>query len=86
LLDTAKLLMTVPGVGYYSALFIVSEVEISPDSHHLSSYGYTSNIAQLYRRISKKKGNSNASVDAASKLLKSVYWIMKEKRMHGTLV
>lgn len=39
--ETARLLMTIPGVGYYSALLIVSEVgDISrfPDSYHLCSY------------------------------------------------
>jgi hypothetical protein len=40
----------------------------------------TSNIALFYHRISKKKGNSKAAVAAASKLLKVVYWIMKERR------
>jgi transposase len=37
----AKLLMTVPGIGHYSALLIVSEVgDINrfPDSYHLCSY------------------------------------------------
>lgn len=43
----------------------------------------TSNVAQFYHRISKKKGNSKAAVAAASKLLKIVYWIMKEKRMYN---
>jgi len=36
-----RLLMTVPGIGYYSALLIVSEVgDINrfPDSYHLCSY------------------------------------------------
>ena len=39
--ENAKLLMTVPGIGYYSALLIVSEVgDINrfPDSYHLCSY------------------------------------------------
>src|SRR5207237_1117799 len=39
--DIAKLLMTIPGIGYYSALLIVSEIggDINrfPDSHHLCS-------------------------------------------------
>lgn len=37
----AKLLMTIPGIGFYSALLIVSEIgDISrfPDSNHLCSY------------------------------------------------
>jgi len=42
-----------------------------------------SNVAQFYHRISKKKGNSKAAVAAASKLLKIVYWIMKEKRSYN---
>ena len=39
--EIARLLMTIPGVGYYSALLIISEIgEInrSPDSYHLCSY------------------------------------------------
>lgn len=128
--EIAKLLMTIPGIGYYSALLIVSEIgEINrfPDSYHLCSYaglvpsthssgGVThygssitkagskylrwimlecvhahirteknSNIAQFYYRISKKKGNSKAAVAAAAKLLKVVYWIMKERRTYKRL-
>ena len=45
-----------------------------------------SNIAQFYHRISKKKGNSKAAVPAPSKLLKIVYWIMKEKRLYERIV
>ena len=125
--EMAKLLTTVPGIGYYSALLIVSEVgDINrfPDSYHLCSYaglipstrssgGMTyhgsitktgskylrwimlecvhahirneknSNVTQFYHRISKKKGNSKAAVAAASKLVKIVYWIMKEKRTYN---
>jgi transposase len=44
-----------------------------------------SNIAQFYHRISKKKGNSKAAVAAASKLLKVIYWIMKERRVYERL-
>ena len=120
----AKLLKTIPGIGYYSALFLVSEIDdISrfPDSYHLCSYaglvpsthssgGVTyhgnitktgskhlrwimlecvhahirsdknSNITRFYQRLAKKKGNSKAAVAAASKLLRVVYWIMKEQR------
>jgi transposase len=39
--ENAKLLMTIPGIGYYSALLIVSEIgDINrfPDSYHLCSY------------------------------------------------
>ena len=124
--DIARLLMTIPGIGYYSALLIVSEIGEDtsrfPDSYHLCSYaglvpsthssgGIThygssitktgskhlrwimlecvhahirndknSNITQFYQRLAKKKGNSKAAVAAASKLLKVVYWVMKERR------
>jgi transposase len=125
--EMAKLLMTVPGIGYYSAVLIISElgdINRFPDSHHLCSYaglipsthssgGLTyhgsitktgskylrwimleslhahvrneknSNIAQFYHRISKKKGNSKAAVAAASKLVKIVYWIMKDRRTYN---
>jgi transposase len=39
--EYARLLMTIPGVGYYSALLIASEIgeiEPFPDSQHLCSY------------------------------------------------
>jgi transposase len=124
--EIASLLMTIPGIGYYSALLIVSEIgDINrfPDSYHLCSYaglvpstyssgGITyhgsitkrgskylrwimlecarahirtnkkSNITQFYARLAKIKGNSKAAVAAASKLLKVVYWVMKEKRKY----
>lgn len=124
--DAAKLLVTIPGIGYYSALLILSEIgDINrfPDSYHLCSYaglvpstrssgGITyhgaitktgskhlrwimiecihahmrinknSNITQFYTRLAKRKGNSKAVVAAASKLLKIVYWVMKEKRRY----
>jgi transposase len=121
--EMAKLLMTIPGIGYYSAILIISEIgDINrfPDSYHLCPYtglvpsthssgGITyhgkitktgskylrwimlecfhahirtdknSNITQFYERLAKKKGSPKAPVAAASKLLKVVYWVMKEK-------
>ena len=121
--DIARLLVTIPGIGYYSALLLISEIgDINrfTDSNHLCSYeglipsthssGITyhgnitktgskylrwimvecarshirtqpdSNITKFYYRLAKKKGNAKATVAASSKLLKIVYWIMKEKR------
>lgn len=122
--EVARLLMTIPGIGYYSALLIISEIgDINrfPDSHHLCAYaglvpsthssgGVTyngritktgskylrwaliecvrahvrtvsdSNVSKFYARLAKKKGNSVAAVAAASKLMRVVYWVMKEKR------
>jgi transposase len=124
--EMASLLMTIPGIGYYSALLIVSEIgdiDRFPDSYHLCSYaglvpsthssgGITyhgsitkrgskylrwimlecarahirtnkkSNITQFYTRLAKIKGSSKAAVAAASKLLKIVFWVMKEKRKY----
>ena len=122
--EDARLLMTVPGISYYSALLLVSEIgEIDrfPDSAHLVSYaGLASSthssggttyhgritkagspylrwvlnqctwvhirnepegsIALFYERLRKKKGHSKANVAASAKLLKVVYWVLKEKR------
>ena len=44
------------------------------------------NIDQFYYRIAKKKGNSKAGVAGAAKLIKVVYWVMKERRMYERLV
>jgi hypothetical protein len=44
-----------------------------------------SNITKFYYRLAKKKkGNAKATVAASSKLLKIVYWIMKEKTEYRT--
>jgi transposase len=122
--DYTRLLMTIPGVGYYSALLIASEIgeiERFPDSQHLCSYtgltpsthssgGVTyhgnitktgsrhlrwiltectqshirtepdSSITRFHNRLVKKKGKAKATVAASVKLLKVIYWVMKEKR------
>lgn len=126
--EDCRLLMSIPGIGYYSALLIAAEIgDINrfPDSAHLCSYaglvpsthssgGVTyhgaitkrgskylrwimiecmyvhkrtapeSNVAKFYAKMARKRGKQNAAVDAASKLLKVVYWVMKERRKyHG---
>jgi len=122
--ESARLLMTIPGISFYSALLLVSEIgDVSrfPDSAHLVSYaGLASSthssggttchgritkagspylrwvlnqctwvhvrnepegsIAVFYERLRRKKGHSKASVAASAKLLKVVYWVLKEKR------
>ena len=123
---TTKLLMTIPGISYYSALLVMSEIgniNRFPDSSHLCSYaglipsthsssgGIThygpitktgskylrwimiectrshvrynkkSNVTTFYNKLVKNKGSSSKAIVAAScKLLKIVYWVMKEKR------
>jgi len=122
--ESARLLMTIPGISFYSALLLVSEignVDRFPDSAHLVSYaGLTSSthssggstyhgritkagspylrwvlnqctwvhirsepegsVALFYRRLSGKKGHAKAMVATSAKLLKIVYWVLKEKR------
>ena len=124
--ESAKLLMSIPGVGYYSALMITSEIgDINrfSDSHHLCSYagltpsthssgGVTyhgpmtrtgskylrwilvecihahvrlekeSSLTKFYKNLAKRRGSSKAAVAAASKLLRIIYWILKEKRAY----
>jgi transposase len=122
--ENARLLMTIPGISFYSALLLISEIgDIGrfPDSAHLVSYaGLASSthssggttyhgritkvgspylrwvlnqctwvhvrnepggsIALFYERLRRKKGHSKASVTASAKLLKVVFWVLKEKR------
>jgi len=37
-------------------------------------------VAQFYARIARKKGDQKAIVAASAKLLKIVFWVLKEKR------
>ena len=123
-MEDVKLLMTIPGIGLFSAVLIYSEIgDISrfPDSSKLLAYtgmipsvrqsadvvhyGHItyqgskylrwiitealhvhmrfdpgSSVSRFYRRISKGKKKSRALVAAANKLMKIVYWVLKEKR------
>jgi transposase len=126
--EAARLLMTIPGISFYSALLLVSEIgDVGrfPDSAHLVSYaGLVSSthssggvnyhgritktsspylrwclnqcvrahmrgepegsVALFYERLRRKKGHSKAVVAASAKLLKVVYWVLREKRVyHG---
>ncbi|MEM2761130.1 MAG: hypothetical protein QXU32_10375 [Nitrososphaerales archaeon] len=48
-----------------------------------NNYSQPSNVTKFYDKIAKKKGKQIV-VAAASKLLKIVYWVMKERReYHG---
>jgi len=127
--ESARLLMTIPGISFYSALLLISEigdVDRFPDSAHLVSYaGLVSSthssggttyhgritkagspylrwvlnqctwvhvrsepeggVASFYRRLSGKKGHAKAMVAASAKLLKIVYWVLREKRPYSGL-
>ena len=37
-------------------------------------------VANFYARIARKKGDQKAIVAASAKLLKVVFWVLKEKR------
>ena len=122
----ANLLMTIPGISYFSALLIISEIGeierfedssslvgysgLAPSTH--SSGGKTyhgpimktgsrylrwimgqctrvhmrtepdGTVAQFYARIARKKGDQKAIVAASAKLLKIVFWVLKEKRAY----
>lgn len=124
--EDAKLLMTIPGISYYSALLISSEIGeidrftdssslvayagLSPSTH--SSGGTTHHgaitkqgspylrwilnqcvrmhmrmepdgtIAMFYARLARKKGGAKAIVAASAKLLKIVFWVLKERRSY----
>jgi transposase len=122
--EDAKLLMTIPGISYYSALLISSEIGnigrfadssslvayagLSPSTH--SSGGTTRHgaitkqgspylrwilnqcarthmrmepdgtVGLFYTRLARKKGGSKAIVASSAKLLKIVFWVLKERR------
>ena len=122
--EDARLLTTIPGISYYSALLIASEIgDVSrfPDSSSLVAYaglapsthssgGSTyhgsitkqgsphlrwilnqcarayiraepdGTVALFYQRLVRKKGDQKAIVAASAKLLKIVFWVLKERR------
>jgi hypothetical protein len=39
-------------------------------------------VGMFYARLARKKGSSKAIVAASAKLLKIVYWILKERRTY----
>lgn len=48
--------------------------------HSHIRYQKDSNITRFYHRIAKRRGNAKATVAATSKLLRIVYWVLKEQR------
>ncbi|MGC8613892.1 MAG: transposase [Conexivisphaera sp.] len=122
----ARLLMTIPGISYYSALLIASEIgDISrfPDSDHLASCAGLSpsthssggrtyhgpitkrgsrylrwilnqvtranirgepdgTIARFYGKLrrEREKGPQKAIVAASAKMLRIIYWVLRERR------
>ncbi|KXB01705.1 hypothetical protein AKJ41_00695 [candidate division MSBL1 archaeon SCGC-AAA259O05] len=119
-MEEAQLLMTIPGVSYYSALTIIAEiatVERFPSSEHLCSYAglvpsttqsgskethghiqggrpllrwivcqcahihvhnADSHLTRFYERLDKEKPGNHATVSTGRKLLKVIYWMLKE--------
>jgi Transposase and inactivated derivatives len=117
--EDAKLLMSIPGISFYSALFIISEIgDINrfPDSGHLVLYAIAPStrssgnkvyhgsitkqllkvdtqikwanirkepngtVGNFYSKLKKKKGSSKAIVAASAKMLRIIYWVLKEHR------
>lgn len=120
-MEETQLLMTIPGVSYYSALTIIAEiatVDRFPTAEHLCSYAglvpsttqsgskethghiqggrpllrwivcqcahnhvhnTDSHLTSFYERLDKKKPGNHATVSTGRKLLKVIYWMLKEK-------
>ena len=124
--EDAVLLMSIPGISFFSALLIAGEIGeigrfegssslvgysgLAPSTH--SSGGKTyhgpimksgsrylrwvmgqcarahmraepdGTVAAFYARIRRKKGDQKAIVAASAKLLKIVFWVLKEKRAY----
>jgi transposase len=118
----AKLLITVPGISYYSGLLISSEIadiDRFPDHEHLCSYAglvpgmrqsaesshttqsktrsallnwimiqctrvhvrrCDSSITRFYTELAKRRGEKVAIVAAARKLMRAMYFMLKEEQ------
>jgi len=48
--------------------------------HTHAIHAANSDITKFYNRIKKKRGTSKAAVAASSKMLRVIYWMLKEKR------
>ena len=48
--------------------------------HSHAKHAKDSDVTKFYRRLAKKRGTSKAAVAAASKMLRVIYWMLKEKR------
>lgn len=119
--DDANILMSIHGIGYYSAMMILAEigdVNRFPDSEKLTSYAglvpsskrsgemvtygkiikesnkwlrwilvqcthihvrKDSWITRHYNKIAIKKGKQKATIAAARKMLKAIYWMLRER-------
>jgi transposase len=122
--EEARLLMTIPGISFYSALLIASEIGdvnrfadsnglvayagLAPSTHSSGGTTYHGRItktgspylrwilnqcvraniraepdgtvALFYNRLVKKKGSPKSAVAASAKMLRIVYWVLKERR------
>lgn len=118
----ARLLTTIPGVGYYIALLLISEigdVRRFPDSEKLCSYAglvpsvkrsggstrhggitregsrwmrwaltqavhvhirYDTNLTRFYQRLAERKTGQEAVIATARKMLKVVYWMLRDMK------
>ena len=48
--------------------------------HTHAIHAKDSDITKFYNRIKKKRGSSKAAVAGASKILRVIYWMLKERR------
>jgi len=94
--EDVKLLMTISGVGYYTALLIKSEVGdinrfsdgdklcsyagLVPSTHSSGNMTRHGSITRAYHRIAERRGRQVATVAAARKLLTCCYSVLKNKK------
>jgi len=121
--DAAKLLATIPGIGYYTALSLVAVIGdvnrfrdaealcsyfgLVPSTHQSSDVEYhgsitkqgssmirclliqcawvhvrscrESSLTHFYNRLTRKKGKNKAIVATARKLVKVIYWMLRDE-------
>ena len=52
--------------------------------HTHARYAPDSDITAFYRKIAKRRGTVKATIAAASKMLRFIYWMLSEKREFAT--
>ena len=52
--------------------------------HSHARHAKDSDVAEFYKRLAKKRGTGKAAVAVASKMLRVIYWMLKEKRRFVT--
>ena len=80
--ENVKLLMTLPGIDYYAAMVIASEIgDVTrfPDAKNLVSWTGLARLRSLLERVARRRGENKAIVAVAREMLVIAYHMLKRK-------